>query len=151
MIHGVRRDECVVTDTDTNVFASAIMAAAGAPRYFLRSVLHGEIVPVVGYALFSEYEDVLSRKDMWKGSLLDRAEREALLDAVMGVSLWIPVYFLWRPNLADEGDNHVLELAVAGGAGTIITANKRDFGRSDLRFPSVRIESAGEFLERRSQ
>ena len=136
---------------DTNVFVSAIMAPAGAPRHVLRVALRGEIVPVVGNALFREYEDVLSRGPLWEGSPLDRTEREELLDALMGVSQWIPVYFLWRPNLADEGDNHVLELAVAGGAGTIVTANRRDFRRSDLRFPSVRIESAGEFLERRKR
>jgi hypothetical protein len=27
----------------------------------------------------------------------------------------IEVYYRWRPNLPDEGDNHVLELAVAAG------------------------------------
>ena len=74
---------------------------------------------------------------------------QSLVDALMSVSNWMPVYFLWRPNLADEGDNHVLELAVAGGAEVIITANKRDFRRSNLLFPLVRIEIAGEFLERR--
>lgn len=58
-------------------------------------------------------------------------------------------YFLWRSNLLDEGDNHVLELAVAGGGGAdvIITANKRDFRRSDLRFPSIGIENAEEILD----
>ena len=29
---------------------------------------------------------------------------------------WVPVYYLWRPNLRDEGDNHLIELAVAGRA-----------------------------------
>jgi len=136
---------------DINVFVSAIMAPGGTPRHVLRVALLGEIVPVVGNALFREYEDVFACWPMWKGSSLDRAEREALLNAVMGVSLWIPVYFLWRPSLPDEGDNHVLELAVAGDAGTVITANKRDFGQSDLCFLSVRIKSAGEFLERRKR
>ncbi|MDD5028207.1 MAG: PIN domain-containing protein [Rhodoferax sp.] len=31
------------------------------------------------------------------------------------------IYYLWRPNLRDEADNHVLELAVAAGAQAIIT------------------------------
>lgn len=52
--------------------------------------------------------------------------------------LRIPCY-LWRPNLRDEGDNHVVELAVAGGASTIITNNVADFRDSDLRFPDIRI------------
>ena len=115
----------------------------------LRLALSGEIAPIFGNALLSEYEDVLARDALWNGCPLERGEREALFDALMSVSLWIPVYFLWRPNLADEGDNHVLELAVAGGAESIATANKRDFKRNSLHFPSNRSESPGEFLERR--
>ena len=134
---------------DTNVFVPAIMASTGAPRHVLRLALSGEVAPIFGNARFCEYEDVLARYALWKGCPLERGEREALLDALMSVSLWIPVYFLWRPNLADEGDNRVLELAVAGGAESIATANKRGFRRNSLHFPSTRIESAGEFLERR--
>ena len=134
---------------DINVLVSAIMAPVGAPRHVLRLALSGEIAPIIGNALFCEYEDVLARDALWDKCLLDRGERDSPADALMSVSIWMPVYFLGRPNLADEGDNHVLELAVAGGAEVIITANKRDFRRSNLQFPSVRIESAGEFLERR--
>jgi predicted nucleic acid-binding protein len=50
-----------------------------------------------------------------------------------------PSYGLWRPNLRDEGDNHVIELAVAGGAEAIITRNTRDFRFAELRFPSIQI------------
>ena len=53
------------------------------------------------------------------------------------------------PNLRDESDNHLIELAVAAGAETIITANKRDFADSELLFPALRIETAGEFLDQR--
>lgn len=49
------------------------------------------------------------------------------------------VHFLWRPNLPDESDNHVVELAVAGGAEAIVTKNVRDFQRSELLFPALRI------------
>ena len=48
---------------------------------------------------------------------LTASERRALFDALLSVSEWIKVYYLWRPNLPDEGDNHLIELAVAGGAG----------------------------------
>lgn len=38
--------------------------------------------------------------------------------------------------MRDEGDNHVAELAVAGGASMIVTNNRADFAGSDLRFPA---------------
>ena len=49
------------------------------------------------------------------------------------------MYFAWRPNLRDESDNHLVELAVAGGARAIVTKNVRDFGRMELRFPDLRV------------
>jgi predicted nucleic acid-binding protein len=46
---------------------------------------------------------------------------------------------LWRPNLRDEGDNHIVELAVAGGAGMIVTNNVADFRNAELKFPGIEI------------
>jgi len=57
---------------------------------------------------------------------------------------------LWRPNLPDEGDNHVLELAVAGSAQTIVTSNVRDFQRGELRFPDLEILTPRQFMEKQS-
>ena len=74
---------------------------------------------------------------------------ERLFDALLRVSAWAPIYYLWRPNPRDESDNHLLELAVAAGAETIITASRRDFADSELLFPALRIETAGEFLAQR--
>ena len=50
-------------------------------------------------------------------------DRAALVDAVLAACLWINIAFLWRPNLPDESDNHLIELAVAGNAEWIITNN----------------------------
>ncbi len=54
----------------------------------------------------------------------------------------------WRPNLRDEANNHLMELAVAGGAEMIITANKKDFRNSELNFPSIKILNPAEFLNK---
>jgi hypothetical protein len=45
----------------------------------------------------------------------------------------------------------VIELAVAGGAEVIISANKRDLNFGELLFPNLRVQTAGEFLNERSQ
>jgi len=135
---------------DTNIFVSAIMNAHSAPRQVIRLCLRGEVRPLMGNALLAEYEDVCLRAGLFDDAILPAADREALLDAFMACCLWTPIYYLWRPNLRDEGDNHIIELAVAGGGQAIITANVRDFTQPTLAFPGLRICTAGEFLAGRS-
>ena len=53
----------------------------------------------------------------------------------------------WRPNLPDEADNHLIELAVAGRADCIISHNHRHLGRAELRFPGIQILSPIQLLE----
>ena len=57
------------------------------------------------------------------------------------------VYYLWRPNLPDEADNHLIELALAGGASTIVTNNLRDVSRGELRFPLMNILTPAQFIK----
>jgi predicted nucleic acid-binding protein len=57
------------------------------------------------------------------------------------------VYFTWRPNLRDEADNPLVELAVAGGADAIVTRNLRDLGRMELRFPQLKVLGPEDFLK----
>jgi putative PIN family toxin of toxin-antitoxin system len=134
---------------DTNIFVSAIMNAEGAPRHVVRLCLQGQVVPLMSNALFIEYQDVCGRDDLFDDRLISRQDRLALLDAFFSTCLWIPIYYLWRPNLRDEADNHVVELAVGGGAEVLVTANKRDFVQAELLFPQLKVQTAGEFLAQR--
>jgi predicted nucleic acid-binding protein len=84
--------------------------------------------PCISLPLFAEYLDVLGRDKLFAGCLLNSQERNALFDALMSVCRMTEIYFLWRPNLPDEADNHVMELAVAAQAGVIVTHNRTDFG-----------------------
>ncbi len=131
---------------DTNIFVSAIMRKNTGPREAIRQCMVGKITPLMGTALFLEYESVISRSILFKDAPLNEKEREELLDAFLSVSQWISTYYLWRPNLKDEADNHLIELAVAGNAEYIITRNKKDFKNSELLFPDIQIVDAGEFL-----
>jgi putative PIN family toxin of toxin-antitoxin system len=136
----------MVVVVDTNVFVSAVMSANGASRQIIRLCLQGDLQPLMGNALFSEFEDVCSRDDLFDAKLISRRDRNDLLDAFFASCMWTPIYYLWRPNLRDEADNHVMELAVAGNATTIVTANKKDFRGSELSFPSIKILNPVEFL-----
>ena len=57
------------------------------------------------------------------------------------------VYYAWRPNLRDESDNHLIELAIAGNARYLVTYNLRDFSHMELNFPELSIRSPETFLE----
>jgi hypothetical protein len=57
----------------------------------------------MGQKLFNEHEDVLAREELFEHSPLSKRERSELLDAFLAVCEWVEVFFLWRPNLPDEG------------------------------------------------
>ncbi|MCY4586445.1 MAG: putative toxin-antitoxin system toxin component, PIN family [Bryobacterales bacterium] len=132
---------------DTNVLVAAVLSPDGAAREVLRRCLTGKAQPLIGNALFLEYEDVLSRDDLFAAAPIGREDRAILLDAVLSVCLWINITFLWRPNLPDESDNHLIELAVAGNAELIITSNVRDVAAGELVFDGLRIVTPGAWLK----
>lgn len=131
---------------DTNVFVSACLGTGAANR-IVALAIEGSIQAVMGAALFAEHEDVLGRVDLFEGCRLSSAERSELLDIYIAQTNWVRIYFGWRPNLRDEGDNHIVELAVAAGAELIITRNLRDFKEMELSFPGIRIITPEDFLK----
>jgi putative PIN family toxin of toxin-antitoxin system len=133
---------------DTSVLVAALKSEGGASREVLRLCLQGRCLPLMGEKLLNEFESVLGRAELFRGCALTATEREALMDAILSVCAWVPVFFLWRPNLPDEGDNHLIELAVAGAAKTVVTQNVRDLRGGQLRFPQLGIETPAEFLKR---
>ena len=78
-------------------------------------------------------------------------DRQELLNAFLSVCDWVSIYFLWRPNLPDETDNHLIELAVAGNATHIITGNTKDFKGAMLHFPQLNIVTPRQYLTGKEQ
>ncbi|MDF0601170.1 putative toxin-antitoxin system toxin component, PIN family [Psychromarinibacter sp. C21-152] len=131
---------------DTSVLVSALRSDGGAAREVVRRCLGGWIEPQMGNALFTEIEDVFARSTPFQGSAASAKERDIVLDAFFSRCRWVEVSYLWRPNLRDEADNHVIELAVASGTKTIVTHNLRDMESGELAFPSIRIVGPGNAL-----
>ncbi|HEV2349206.1 MAG TPA: putative toxin-antitoxin system toxin component, PIN family [Terriglobia bacterium] len=132
---------------DTNILTGALLNRAGHNRAVIRACLERKWRPLIGQALFLEYEDVLGRRHLFRSCPLSQGERQEFFAAFLSVCEWVEIYFSWRPNLPDEGENHIVELAVAGGAEVIVTNNGRDFRRAQLRFPGLRTVSPHEFLK----
>ena len=105
----------------------------------------------MGGALFAEYEDVLSRPALFQRCRLTAAERSELFDILIAHCRWTRIYLGWRPNLRDEADNHLIELALAGGASHIVTRNVRDVAAMELRFPHLAVVTPERFLKEQSK
>lgn len=132
---------------DTNILVAALLREGGSARAVLRACLQRHYLPVLGAALLAEYEDVLGRAPLFADSVLSAPEREEVLDGFLSCCRWVEVFYAWRPNLPDEADNHLIELAVAARADAIVTRNIRDLSRGELKFPALRILSPEDCLE----
>ena len=132
---------------DTNIIVGACLGS----RYdnlVIRGCLTGNFTPLVSHALLYEYEDLIGRESVFDHPVaLIFTEREVLFNALYSVCRLIDVSYLWRPNLKDEGDNFIVELAVAGNADYIITKNLKDFRQSELIFDSFKVITPKQLLE----
>lgn len=133
---------------DTNILVASLLRGGGGTRRVLRACLAGDYQPVIGPALLAEYEDVVSRSHLFANGVLNIAEREEVLNGFLNRCRWVEVYYAWRPNLPDEDDNHLIELALAAQADAIITRNLRDLTRGELKFPGLAILTPEHCLER---
>ena len=132
---------------DTNIFVGACLGS----RYdnlVIRGCLTGDFKPLVSHALLFEYEDLIGRGSVFDHPVaLNFEEREILFNALYSVCRLVDVSYLWRPNLKDEGDNFIVELAVAGNADYIVTKNLKDFRQSELVFDSFKVITPKQLLE----
>jgi putative PIN family toxin of toxin-antitoxin system len=131
---------------DTSIVVSALIGKRGASREVLRRCLTAELRPVMSNTLFQEIEDVVSRDRILKLCPLSTKEIRELVNAFYSSCKWVPIYFLWRPNLRDEGDNFLIELAIAAHADFIVTNNIRDLEGAELLFEDLKIVKPEQLL-----
>ncbi len=133
---------------DTNIFIAALLGKeSGYSRKIIEKVLNGTMTPLMGDALFNEYIEVMTRNTILDKCLLNEQERFVFLTAFMNCCQWSKIYFRWRPNLKDEGDNHLIELAIAGGAKYIVTHNIKDLKSGELFFKGLEIVTPEYFIK----
>lgn len=123
---------------DTNIFVSALVFPGGRAEAALLKAVEGEVDLLISKAIISEVLDVLSRK-------FDR-DREQLARTAVFLA---EVGRLVQPRrklsvLRDEPDNRILECAVAGRAGVIVTGDQAMLALGE--YGGIRIVTLKDFL-----
>lgn len=95
---------------------------------------NGVFVAVASTPLALEYESLCCSPAHQRAAGVTATEGAAFAAAVVALCEPVLVYFLWRPQLRDPGDEMVLEAAVNGRADVLVTFNRRDYGDVPDRF-----------------
>lgn len=132
---------------DTDVMVAAVLSERGASRQLLLRVVDGLLGSAISVPLLLEYETVLKRPETLRLSRLTTDDVDVILDQVAASMEHVEMFYLWRPMLRDADDDMVLETAVNGQAGVIVTFDIGDFGDAPRRF-GIDVARPGEFLRR---
>lgn len=127
---------------DTNVLVAGLRSRRGAAARLLSLVGTGRFGINVSVPLVLEYEAVLLRPELQIP--IPAGVIDDVLDYHCAVARQHEIFFLWRPQLKDAGDDMILELAVKAGCQYIITYNERDFAGCE-RF-GISAVTPGAFL-----
>ena len=132
---------------DTNVWISALISKDGVSREVIRWALLEKIAPQISTTLFLEYEDVMRREKIQSLCSLSIEDQEELFQAFLSTCKWNEIFYLWRPNLDDENDDFLIELAVASNSSVIVTDNIKDVEHGELKF-DIEVLTPKQFVER---
>jgi len=128
------------------VIVAALRSRRGASNRLLEFVARQRLRPLVSTALFLEYEEVLQRPENRLATGMTAEDVERFLAAFASAAEAVDVHFRWRPQLKDSCDELVLEAAVNGQAGALVTHNIRDF-QSAARLFNLRVLLPREMLK----
>jgi putative PIN family toxin of toxin-antitoxin system len=112
---------------DANVIVAALRSRDGASFQILKAIINGKIDFALSIPLFLEYESVLKRTKTLAACALSIKDMDTILNMICAQGKPQTLHYLWRPQLTDEQDEMVLELAVNASADAIVTFNRNDF------------------------
>lgn len=127
---------------DTDVLVAGLRSRTGASRRLLVLLHMGRYQALASVATMLEYESVLNRPENLAAFGLTSHEVQRFLDSMSMLITPVTLFFLWRPQLRDPADEHVLEAAVNGGADAIVTFNQRHFDGVAQRFGILALRPA---------
>jgi predicted nucleic acid-binding protein len=126
---------------DTCVIVTAFRSRNGAGRVVLDRVADRSLVPLLTPGTVSSVRGRAKAAGAATGEPADQI-LAALASAVEPVT----IHYSWRPQLADAGDELVLEAAVNGRADALVTYNIRHFANAAALF-SLRVAGPVEAFE----
>ena len=137
----------MVITVDTNVIFSALYSTRGASHFILKLILDEKVKLALSPQVYFEYSDVLSREENLEKLNLSIAEVEDIIDLLTLLARKHSIYFLLRPNLADENDNMIFECAFASNNDYLITSNVKDFRSAELKGFGFKTVTPGDFFK----
>ena len=132
---------------DTNVLYQALYSKDGASYWILKKVREGKFQIALSVPVFQEYQDVLTRKKSLENFELKISDIEKFLRFIAYIGKTYNIFFLFRPNLKDEKDNMLVELAITSQSDYLITSNIKDFKNAELKFNQLKVITPSDFIK----
>jgi putative PIN family toxin of toxin-antitoxin system len=132
---------------DTDVVVAAMRSPTGGSAELIRRIRLGQATMLLSVALALEYEAQCHSAEHRLASGLSENEVGTFLDRIIAMAEPVQLFFRWRPQLRDPGDELVLEAAVNGRADAIVTFNEKDLREARTSF-GTEVLRPGEVLWR---